>query len=777
MNNEFVFIVPSYNNELYYKKNLTSIFNQNYKEWRLIYIDDASTDNTYKLVKNYINICGKNNLCKIIKNKKQMHQAYNRYIAYNMSSDNEIAIMLDGDDWLYDYNVLIKLNNIYNKNDLMMTYGSHKVLKNNKIINSRHLPLFNKNIVLENKFRYIKWSCPIHLRTFKINLLKKIPESFLKDHNGDWLKCCTDIAETVWCLENCNGKFKKIDEILYIYNCDNSLSNLHLKNKDVFYKQKYRNRIIKHIIEYNRNINYKNNNCIKKMLNINDIFIINLERRKDRLYKTKEKLKKENIIEDEYNVFNAVDGHLCKNKLIYNKYKLSQNNTVSDVNNRYLINSCGAMGLLLTYRILFKNILEEKKDKIDYSCLILEDDVCFHKKFGDLIKDYKYIFNSDYDIIYLGANQQRWDNSTLDKLKKQNYYEIQKKKYLWHYGTFSFIINKKSIKLIYDNLKDISKYKYPIDLLIWKIICDNSLKSIILYPNLLVADLSDSDNQSKRDNITMFKRLKWDINDYNIKLNLHINNKFVFIIPSYNCTEWLKKNLDSILIQKYKKWRIIYIDDNSSDDTYLNVQKYIKLNKIESKCTLLKNDERKYQAYSRYIGYNLCDDDEIAILLDGDDWLYNDNVLNILNKCYYKHNIEMTYGMFIYNFNGVNNKIGGEREYPKYVIKTNSYRKYGKFITQHLRTCKSYLLKSIHEDYLKDHNNEWLKCCTDVAEMWWCLERCGGYHMNIKELLCVYNKDNSIKYDNSFYAKNEKNQIYRKKVFYKLAQSTFNKYK
>ena len=108
----------------------------------------------------------------------------------------------------------------------------------------------------------------------------------------------------------------------------------------------------------------------------------------------------------------------------------------------------------------------------------------------------------------------------------------------------------------------------------------------------------------------------------------------------------------------------------------------------------------------------------------------------------------MTYGMFIYNFNGINDVIGGEREYPKYVIKTNSYRKYGKFITQHLRTCKSYLLKSIHEDYLKDHNNEWLKCCTDVAEMWWCLERCGGYHMNIKELLCVYNKDNSIKYDN-----------------------------
>ena len=39
MSNNFVFIVPSYNNELYYKKNLSSIFNQIYKNWH----DHATT--------------------------------------------------------------------------------------------------------------------------------------------------------------------------------------------------------------------------------------------------------------------------------------------------------------------------------------------------------------------------------------------------------------------------------------------------------------------------------------------------------------------------------------------------------------------------------------------------------------------------------------------------------------------------------------------------------------------------------------------------------------
>jgi glycosyltransferase involved in cell wall biosynthesis len=263
MDNIFVFIIPSFNNELYYKKNLNSIFNQIYKKWHLIYIDDVSTDNTYNLVNKYISECGFNNVCNVIKNKKNMKQAYNRYIAYNMCEDNEIAVMLDGDDWLIDNNVLTKLNNIYNEGDITMTYGSHKILKNKKILESSKLPVFSQENIRQKRYKYIKWNCPIHLRTFKINLLKMIPKDFLIDTNGDWLKCCTDIAETIWCLEKSDGKFKKIDEILYIYNYDNNISNKYLKYKELVNLRKYRNQVIRHIIDYDRDINLKNNNLFK----------------------------------------------------------------------------------------------------------------------------------------------------------------------------------------------------------------------------------------------------------------------------------------------------------------------------------------------------------------------------------------------------------------------------------------------------------------------------------------------------------------------------------
>ena len=49
-----VVIIPSYNNAQWYKKNLDSVFNQRYSNYRIIYLDDASTDQTGYLVEKYI---------------------------------------------------------------------------------------------------------------------------------------------------------------------------------------------------------------------------------------------------------------------------------------------------------------------------------------------------------------------------------------------------------------------------------------------------------------------------------------------------------------------------------------------------------------------------------------------------------------------------------------------------------------------------------------------------------------------------------------------------
>ena len=51
----------------------------------------------------------------------------------------------------------------------------------------------------------------------------------------------------------------------------------------------------------------------------------------------------------------------------------------------------------------------------------------------------------------------------------------------------------------------------------------------------------------------------------------------------------------------------------------------------------------------------------------------------------------------------------------------------------------------------KTFGGHWITCCTDVAEMMFVLERASGRHRNIGEPLVVYNKDNSVRYPNSYY--------------------------
>ena len=74
-----VVIVPSYNNAAYYKKNLDSIFCQDYQNFSVIYIDDNSHDHTAELVQQYIKDCHQEHRFKLIKN------SYNRKALANLS--------------------------------------------------------------------------------------------------------------------------------------------------------------------------------------------------------------------------------------------------------------------------------------------------------------------------------------------------------------------------------------------------------------------------------------------------------------------------------------------------------------------------------------------------------------------------------------------------------------------------------------------------------------------------------------------------------------------
>lgn len=113
----FCVIVPTYNNGNSFRTelNLNSIFSQNYTNYKVVVIDDASTDNTPAIVKKYLNFYDiPEKKCELIVNKENKKALENIYMAImNRCDGYEVAAIVDGDDELIGFNVLKVLNAVY----------------------------------------------------------------------------------------------------------------------------------------------------------------------------------------------------------------------------------------------------------------------------------------------------------------------------------------------------------------------------------------------------------------------------------------------------------------------------------------------------------------------------------------------------------------------------------------------------------------------------------------------------------------------------------------
>lgn len=88
------------------------------------------------------------------------------------------------------------------------------------------------------------------------------------------------------------------------------------------------------------------------------------------------------------------------------------------------------------------------------------------------------------------------------------------------------------------------------------------------------------------------------------------------IIPIHNGEKYLQRCIDSILNQSYKNIELLVIDDNSTDDTYKVLQKYLKLPNVR----FIKNTDTLGPAKTRNIGLQNAKSPYI-LFLDCDDWI------------------------------------------------------------------------------------------------------------------------------------------------------------
>ena len=223
------------------------------------------------------------------------------------------------------------------------------------------------------------------------------------------------------------------------------------------------------------------------------------------------------------------------------------------------------------------------------------------------------------------------------------------------------------------------------------------------------------------------------------KLIYKENQQFLFniIVPVFNAEKYIKKCLNSIIKQSYKNYQVKVIDDWSTDYYYelaleiCNKYENFEISKNTRKLGALNN-------INKLLSLNIKEPSKtINILVDGDDYLYSGDVLDILYEKYINTNCLITYGSHL-SSKGIQGK-----KYPRFIRNLNLYRKYF-WYASHLKTFRHDLWLSINKNDLLTHNGNYFSVASDLAIMFPMLEMAGDRQEFIKEVLYVYNDKNPI---------------------------------
>lgn len=209
-------------------------------------------------------------------------------------------------------------------------------------------------------------------------------------------------------------------------------------------------------------------------------------------------------------------------------------------------------------------------------------------------------------------------------------------------------------------------------------------------------------------------------------------NHFVIITPSYNNSEWVEYNLASILNQTYTDYEVRYIDDCSNDDTYEKVMSIVGTN---PKFKVMRNEVNKGATYNYMEFLEGISDTDILVHLDGDDWLFDETVLEKLDKLYTERDYWMTYGkFFVYDGSDTISEANPQNTpYPDFVQEHKLYRQ-DTWRASHLRTYRAWLFKAIDKADLKSkYNGEYFWHAGDLAFQFPVMEMCTPDRIGVVE--------------------------------------------
>lgn len=188
-------------------------------------------------------------------------------------------------------------------------------------------------------------------------------------------------------------------------------------------------------------------------MNINKIFIINLESRPDRKLQILDEMKKQNISENTYEFFKAIRP--TPEEVLEWNPKYCEYNKIDIHPDKFDGYTQGCLGCLKSHVEICRIALERGYENI----LILEDDTEFVNSIDNLIKYSKKINNS-YDMLYLAGryinkNPNKQSVSNMPHIINSNTISTIKSNNILTTG--SYCIKKPAMEYLINNINNYSK--------------------------------------------------------------------------------------------------------------------------------------------------------------------------------------------------------------------------------------------------------------------------------------------------------------------------------
>ncbi len=217
--------------------------------------------------------------------------------------------------------------------------------------------------------------------------------------------------------------------------------------------------------------------------------------------------------------------------------------------------------------------------------------------------------------------------------------------------------------------------------------------------------------------------------------------RFKIVIPSFNSVDFLPKTLHSIEIQTFKNYDVCIIDDGSTMHEQRDLIQEFCARNHWSAIYHEKNSGALKGLVEAINGFN-CQDDDVVVVIDGDDWLAHASSLERIHCAYSENDIYLTWGQCEI-FPPGKTPMKYAQPIPEMIIDQRLYRDIP-FVFWHPGTFKYYLWKHIDDKDLRDINGEYFRIMKDKATLFPMLEMSGKKKMHIDETLYIYNISNPL---------------------------------